>query len=70
MDRKRTKGTSPWPCVVRVDTHTVKAYSFDMSVPKMVLSPSDAQKVLELGEDDDDVLNEVRNKVMPHHIKF
>ncbi|KAH8106795.1 WD40 repeat-like protein [Cristinia sonorae] len=38
-----------------------KVYCFDLAIskPSMILSATDAQKVLEIGEDEDDVLNEL-----------
>lgn len=47
-----------WPCFD--SSSFVKAYSYDLNTSKMILALYDADSILEIGEDDEDVLNEVR----------
>jgi hypothetical protein len=39
--------------------YACKILSFQMDSPKMILAPTDATMSLEMGENDEDVLNEV-----------
>jgi hypothetical protein len=45
--------------ILRHILRLLEAFSFDLTSPEMILSKSNAVVILELGEDDEDIVNEV-----------
>lgn len=48
-----------FPVQIALLTDNLQAHLFDIGIDKLILGPTDALKTIELGEDDEDVINEV-----------
>ena len=61
LDRKRSPGEHPWAegVVILVSLTAPQALAFSSDAPKMISTAQDAVAVVDIGEDEDDVLNEV-----------
>lgn len=49
-----------FPPVKTIYLKRIQIYRFDLSSPKMIFAPADAQLSKDIGEDDEDVVNQVR----------